>query len=490
MRVMNVMLSRGVGGLELVAAQYARLLAERGHESLLVLNRASSLQVPPPVRRAAIMGSSLFNPLNYLRLALAIRAFRPDIVFFHANRAVRFCQAIRVLLPRTVRLVGVAHGSGVRAFREMDSVIAVSESVRRECIADWQAPEGRVTVLANAVKVPPCLRPHTWSRPPVIGFLGRFDVCKGVDVLIDACAALKARGLAFSLRVGGAGPQEAALRWRVAEKGLGGAVTFLGWVRDEKAKEAFFDTIDILAMPSREEAFGVVLIEAMAHGKAVVVSDCDAPARIVREANCGLIVPRDDVRGLADALAALLENADRSQTFGTRAYAYAKARHSERVLSDALEAFVTQGDLVRKRSLTPGRLRVLALMATDAACLVAVGAAAVCGYRALGLGEYATCHYWRLWPIVPLFVFLNMILRLYHGSALYPAMPLSPVEEFRRLFASSLFSHLLLMAFLGFSRRNLEYSRFVIGMSGVLVGLLAQAARDLVRQILFRLRIC
>ena len=495
MRVMNVMLSRGVGGLEFVALQYARLFAERGDESLLVLNRASSLaaSIPGNVRVCATMGSSLFNPLNYLRLVHAIRAARPDVVFFHAGRAARFGQKIRGLLPRTVRLIGVAHGAGVKAFHEMDCVVAVSESVRRELTADWQAPEGRVRVLENAVRVPSAPPPrsaHPAARPPVIGFLGRFDDCKGVDVLIDACALLKKRGVAFSLRLGGAGPLEAALRARVAEKELDADVIFLGWIRGDEEKAAFFDVLDVFAMPSREEAFGVVLVEAMAHAKPAVASDCEEPAHIVRTADCGLVVPKDDPAALADALAALLSAPARRETLGARAYAYAAAHYSERALSDALADVAANGDLVRKRSLTPGRFRVLALMATDAACLVAVGAAAVCGYRALGFGEYAACHYWHLWPIVPLFVFINMILRLYHGSALYPAMPLSPVEEFRRLFASSLFSHLLLMAFLGFSRRNLEYSRFVIGISGVLVGLLAQTARDLVRQILFRLRVC
>ena len=495
MRVMNVMLSRGVGGLEFVALQYARLFAERGDESLLVLNRASPLaaSLPANVRVAATLGSSLFNPLNYLRLVLAIRAARPDVVFFHAGRAARFCQKIRALLPRTVRLVGVAHGAGVKAFHEMDCVVAVSESVRRELTADWQAPEGRVRVLENAVRVPsaPPLHPaRPTAHPPVIGFLGRFDDCKGVDVLIDACALLKERGIAFSLRLGGAGPLNAALRARVAEKGIAANVAFLGWIRGEDEKDAFFDSIDVFAMPSREEAFGVALVEAMAHAKPAVVSDCEEPARIVRTADCGLVVPKDDPAALADALAALLADPARCEALGANGHASAAAHYSERALSDALADVAANGEIVRKRSLTPGRFRVLALMAADAVCLVAVWAAAVNGYKALGFGQYAAHHYWNLWPIVPLFLFINAISRLYHGSVLYPAMPLSPVEEFRRLFASSLFAHLLLMAFLGFSRHNLDYSRFVIGFSGVAVGLLAPALRDLVRQVLFRLRVC
>lgn len=132
-------------------------------------------------------------------------------------------------------------------------------------------------------------------------------------------------------------------------------------------------------------------------------------------------------------------------------------------------------------TMTPGRLRVVALMIADALAVFAVWTVFVYGYKAIGLGKYHSHHYWDLWPVVPLFLIINILCRLYHGNWMYPAMPLSPVEEFRRLFASSVFTHLLLMAFLGFARHNLEYSRFIIGVSGVAAGLVAQPVRNLVR---------
>ena len=144
----------------------------------------------------------------------------------------------------------------------------------------------------------------------------------------------------------------------------------------------------------------------------------------------------------------------------------------------------------KRHSLTPGRFRVLALMMTDLACLFVVWCSFIHLYRDLGYGLYHTRDYWNLWPVALLFLGVNAVVRLYHGNVLYPAMPLSPIEEFRRLFASSLFAHLLLMATLGFARTNLEYSRFIILAAGVLVGLLAQLARNLVRLVLFKLHLC
>jgi Undecaprenyl-phosphate galactose phosphotransferase WbaP len=130
------------------------------------------------------------------------------------------------------------------------------------------------------------------------------------------------------------------------------------------------------------------------------------------------------------------------------------------------------------------------LAATDALCLFAVAGVLVVGYHFFGFGEYKPAIYWRFWSIFPMFIGFNAICRLYHGNWMYPAMPLSPVEEFRRLFATSVFSHLLLMSFLAFTRHNLEYSRFIIAVSGVLTGFFAQAFRNLIRLFLFKLRIC
>lgn len=494
MRVMNIMLSKGRGGLEAVAYQYARVFKERGYESVMVCNRKSPFPVADGVVRIANCSSSKFNPMNWLRIIGAIRRYRPDVVFCHGGRASMFCQALRRFMPRTTRLIGISHGTNTKAFRDMDCALAVSESVQNKIVNVWNAPQGRVRVVHNAVRVPPTPNLVTGrlskdNDVPVIGFLGRLHPCKGVDILLEACAALKSRGRRFRLLIAGEGQDREALCALAANLGVADCIEWLGWVSGS-AREDFFCRIDVLAMPSRKEAFGMVMLEAMSRAKPVVVSDCDTPARIVTEARCGAVVPRGDVGALADALDKMLENRAGLCELGERGFAKAKTEYSEDHLADELEDIVRNCDVTMKRSLTPGRFRVLALMLSDVACLVAVWMLLVFVYKAIGLGAYDPHHYWNLWPIVPIFIGINTIMRLYHGNWMYPAMPLSPVEEFRRLFASSLFTHLLLMSILGISRHNLEYSRVIIGVSGVVVGLFAQSVRNIVRLVLFKLHIC
>ena len=134
--------------------------------------------------------------------------------------------------------------------------------------------------------------------------------------------------------------------------------------------------------------------------------------------------------------------------------------------------------------------RVLALVLADAVCVFGVWALSVWGYRALGLGhyKYGAEFYLQLWPVVPAFILLNSLFRLYHGSGLHPATPVDPVEELRRLVGSATISHLGVIAALALAYQSTEhYSRAVILISGVLVAMLAQPFRTAVRAVIKRL---
>lgn len=138
-----------------------------------------------------------------------------------------------------------------------------------------------------------------------------------------------------------------------------------------------------------------------------------------------------------------------------------------------------------------GRLRVVVLMLSDLLtvavvwCLMSLGSA-----QMLETLRYTVLHCGRFWPVALVFLGMNAVCRLYHGNWMYPAMPLSPVEEFRRLFATALFSHLLLLFLLNLSNGHGKDVWLLVGLSGLLVGFFAQSVRNCVRRLLLRLRIC
>lgn len=134
-----------------------------------------------------------------------------------------------------------------------------------------------------------------------------------------------------------------------------------------------------------------------------------------------------------------------------------------------------------------GRIRVFALWLSDALCISLAWAVVATAYLVLGHAEYRLTDHLVYWPVVFLFTGINLISRLYHGRGNYPAMPLPEVEEFRRLVLSSVATHVLVMAFLGFRHDQEEVSRFVLFAAGIVTAFLAQPMRYLVRHLLAKL---
>ena len=105
----------------------------------------------------------------------------------------------------------------------------------------------------------------------------------------------------------GSGPQEREARRYVATRGLQGVV-FLGRVTDAE-KAQLFRTADVYCSPATGgESFGIVLLEAMAAGTPIVASDIHGYKGVVRRGREGLLVPPRDPKGLAEAIARLLDD--------------------------------------------------------------------------------------------------------------------------------------------------------------------------------------
>ena len=105
-----------------------------------------------------------------------------------------------------------------------------------------------------------------------------------------------------------------------------------------------------------------------------------------------------------------------------------------------------------------GRLRVAILAIADTVLLYTVWAVVTLSYHATGLGRYDPAFYLRMWPVGIAFVGINVLFRLYHGGVIYPAAPLSPVEELRRLAGSAALTHLGVIAVLALARQTTEAS--------------------------------
>jgi phosphatidylinositol alpha-mannosyltransferase len=187
--------------------------------------------------------------------------------------------------------------------------IAVSDLARR-----WQME----ALGSDAVQIPNGVDVDAFaSAPPLPGyprsgktvlFLGRFDEPrKGMAVLLGALPALAQRFPDIEILIVGRGDED-DLREEAGD--LAGHLRFLGQV-DDAEKASALRSADVYCAPNTGgESFGIVLVEAMAAGTAVVASNLDAFRRVLDDGRAGMLVPVEDSGAMAEALIAVLGDDD------------------------------------------------------------------------------------------------------------------------------------------------------------------------------------
>jgi glycosyltransferase involved in cell wall biosynthesis len=138
--------------------------------------------------------------------------------------------------------------------------------------------------------------------------VGRLNAWKGQEVLIEAVAELRRRGLDAKLRLvgdvfGGQRHFWNALATQIARLGLAEHVTMLGFRTDVGE---LMTSADVVVVPSqRPEPFGMVVVEAMALGRCVVATAAGGPSEIIEDGVSGLLVPSGSATAIADAVGRL-----------------------------------------------------------------------------------------------------------------------------------------------------------------------------------------
>jgi len=171
---------------------------------------------------------------------------------------------------------------------------------------------------------------------PLVGIVATLRSWKGHRFLLDAIASLSRPGL--QLAIVGDGPQREALGAQVDRLGIGERVTFAG-NRDDVAP--WMRAFDVFCLPSyANEGVPQSLMQAMACGLPVVTTAVGSIPEIVADGINGVVVPTQDARALAQALAGLLDDPARRAALGARALADARERFGEeRMVERMIDVF-------------------------------------------------------------------------------------------------------------------------------------------------------
>lgn len=263
------------------------------------------------------------NNLKMLFLAAAAQPWSATPRLWH----------VRDILPRNAMTQALKRAGTRMSTR----VLAVSRAVAREL-----PPSPRAVVLHNAVRLPPlgglaALRREfrqrhgiDW-RACVIGYAGRMDSGKGLDVLLDAFCQLSAADPKLELLLAGEGPMESALAQIAAIRGVSAKLRRIGFQHDMAGA---WSAMDIAVVPSTEpDSFPRSAVEAMAYRLPVVGSDTGGIGEAVAGGETGSLVAPGDASALVNALRILSRDEDLRHAQGD-----AGRRRCERLFSAEAQA--------------------------------------------------------------------------------------------------------------------------------------------------------
>jgi glycosyltransferase involved in cell wall biosynthesis len=168
-----------------------------------------------------------------------------------------------------------------------------------------------------------------------IGIVATLRSWKGHGFLLEAFAQLRAEGRSAQLLLVGDGPQRAALEAQVAGRGLKGAVHFTG---HDAQPERWLRAMDLFALPSyANEGVSQALMQAMMTGLPCVTTHVGAMGEVARDGETALVVPPQDARALATALARLIDDGALRERLGQAARQFALERCTLSAMCDAME---------------------------------------------------------------------------------------------------------------------------------------------------------
>jgi glycosyltransferase involved in cell wall biosynthesis len=198
---------------------------------------------------------------------------------------------------------------------------------------------GQVVIVPNATRIAIFKNPKIMDEEANILFLGRLGPEKGVPQLVMALASLgSTSGWRATLAGDGAVNDTRA---RVERAGLSDRISVPGWV-DSVRVEALLRAANILVLPSTSENLPMSVIEALAHGAAVICTPVGALPDIIEHERTGLFVEPGDVEGLASALGRLIEGPDLRQRLGEAGKAFHRTRLDIEVCAERLVAIWTE----------------------------------------------------------------------------------------------------------------------------------------------------
>lgn len=367
MRILQVVPSLIRGGAERLVLNLTKELEARGHEVKIFalhddnlyrsLNSKTEVVITPAKVSYSLLGQDTSDTERFDK---AVRDFDPDVIHSHLIEA-EFISRHRPYK----KAVYISHWHGcpemlrtpplldylkkdtwwnwnskrnlIRGYKESNNhFLCISEFMKSFVVEHLAANPKDCSIIGNAVDTD-LFSPKGEVEKDATAHLiavGKLNYNKNQQFLVRVVARLKGLGIDADLTLLGSGAEESNLKALAESLGIADKIHYPGTVDDP---EVYINQADILVHASHYEAFGLVLLEAMACGKPVVCFNDGGPAEVAVDGLNGFVVNRDDIEAFSNAVAKLATDDQLYSEFSSNALEFSKkfglAQYAEKVLA-------------------------------------------------------------------------------------------------------------------------------------------------------------
>lgn len=344
-KVLQLCMSDGKGGMELYVDRVIEDLKEEGWEVFGICLKNTRVEAymqrhQVPYKAFKSYASALFNSLRLRRWLVKENI---KIIHCHKSSDLRLTTLLTCLLP-DLKVLYTDHVGGQRpkkslyhrlAYGKVERVLSISQATYRRNVANLPVPSERVICLPHGVNTKtyhPCVDKETLrakrealSLPAdavIIGLPGRVTPGKGQDIWVKALLKLDPSLNFYALSIGGtdyaSGGVESfyqGLTELIAETPLANRIMFLGH-RNDLAD--ILPLLDVVCIPSENEAFGLTIIESMACGMPIIGSNTGSLPELV-DSPSGVLIGPHDIGAWREAMEQLIRDDAQREAMGKAA---------------------------------------------------------------------------------------------------------------------------------------------------------------------------
>ncbi|MFC1659500.1 glycosyltransferase family 4 protein [Pseudomonadota bacterium] len=333
MKILNLLYKQNTGGVGQCFIDYGNALIKNGNEVSIIISEKNRLNADYSIFQNVYKLKNHAPILDSLKILLIENKQKPDFIICHDPRSIRLACNIKLLIR--AKVIGINHGWGYKQSLRADYIFNVNEPIRQKTIESG-FDKNKTFVVSNMIEMEDSEKflPQKFHKPIIIGALGRIERDKGFDILVETAKLLKKQKIDFKVKIGGFVAEDKGeffktLKCTISSYNLKNEIEFVGQVTNKKK---FYDSIDILVVPSRHESFGMVILEGFKYSKPIISSNTDGAKILIKDNKNGLIFNTEDAKMLAEQLKFLIKNQKIAEKIAKSGFEDAKKKYSMEIV--------------------------------------------------------------------------------------------------------------------------------------------------------------